>query len=356
MDTPVNTDVQTEPDLDQILEQIIEQLDRSGRELPVAAIRAAQQHREAITPRLIETIRKAISQARAGDPPEGNAHFFALFLLTEFQAKEAWPVILEAISLPDQSPYDLFGDATTETLARVLVVMVGDRLDVIDGLIRNREIDEFIRWESAQAYVHLMVAGRLTRDEAIRHVQGFLREAIENEEMEITAPLISVLADLGAREAREEIEKAFRLELVDESMIDLAGVESDLDTDDDTRRERISHYATGPILDTVAELETWAAFTEGESDDEDVDYEFPDDGPYDDEFADELDNDFLQPSSLIDLSHLSGQPFVDESIAGSGEVIDRDGTVRHTGRRVGRNDACPCGSGKKFKKCCGGRK
>jgi uncharacterized protein YecA (UPF0149 family) len=24
-----------------------------------------------------------------------------------------------------------------------------------------------------------------------------------------------------------------------------------------------------------------------------------------------------------------------------------------TGRKIGRNDPCPCGSGKKFKKCCG---
>ena len=27
--------------------------------------------------------------------------------------------------------------------------------------------------------------------------------------------------------------------------------------------------------------------------------------------------------------------------------------VRNKGPRVGRNDACPCGSGKKYKKCCG---
>ncbi|MCP5269019.1 MAG: UPF0149 family protein [Zoogloeaceae bacterium] len=29
------------------------------------------------------------------------------------------------------------------------------------------------------------------------------------------------------------------------------------------------------------------------------------------------------------------------------------GTFRHNGGKVGRNDACPCGSGKKFKQCCG---
>ncbi len=28
-------------------------------------------------------------------------------------------------------------------------------------------------------------------------------------------------------------------------------------------------------------------------------------------------------------------------------------TVQHTGPKVGRNDPCPCGSGKKYKKCCG---
>jgi uncharacterized protein YecA (UPF0149 family) len=29
------------------------------------------------------------------------------------------------------------------------------------------------------------------------------------------------------------------------------------------------------------------------------------------------------------------------------------GTFRRDNPKVGRNDPCPCGSGKKFKKCCG---
>ncbi len=28
------------------------------------------------------------------------------------------------------------------------------------------------------------------------------------------------------------------------------------------------------------------------------------------------------------------------------------GTYKHTGKKIGRNDPCPCGSGKKYKKCC----
>ena len=32
---------------------------------------------------------------------------------------------------------------------------------------------------------------------------------------------------------------------------------------------------------------------------------------------------------------------------------DEEGTFRRTGKKVGRNDPCPCGSGKKYKNCCG---
>ena len=31
----------------------------------------------------------------------------------------------------------------------------------------------------------------------------------------------------------------------------------------------------------------------------------------------------------------------------------KSGTIRREGKKIGRNDPCPCGSGKKYKKCCG---
>jgi len=36
-----------------------------------------------------------------------------------------------------------------------------------------------------------------------------------------------------------------------------------------------------------------------------------------------------------------------------GNYSPQTGTVRRTGPKTGRNELCPCGSGKKFKKCCG---
>ena len=42
-----------------------------------------------------------------------------------------------------------------------------------------------------------------------------------------------------------------------------------------------------------------------------------------------------------------------EGFVGSGEPVKKKPVVLKKAERVGRNDPCPCGSGKKYKKCCG---
>ena len=182
------------------LDDIIWELDTAGRELPVEAIRQARRHREAIIPKLIAVLQAASAEARSGLDPDGQAPFFALFLLTEFQAKEALPAIIEAVSLPGELPFDLFGDTITEVLARVLAALAGDRLDVIDGLIRDQSLNEYVRWEGAQTYLLLVRDGRLTRLEAVQRLQQHLREAIQNDDYRIAGPLVSELAQLVPQE------------------------------------------------------------------------------------------------------------------------------------------------------------
>ncbi|MBQ8917973.1 MAG: SEC-C domain-containing protein, partial [Oscillospiraceae bacterium] len=40
----------------------------------------------------------------------------------------------------------------------------------------------------------------------------------------------------------------------------------------------------------------------------------------------------------------------DENTGGDGSLTKKP---MRAGTKVGRNDPCPCGSGKKYKKCCG---
>ena len=59
--------------------------------------------------------------------------------------------------------------------------------------------------------------------------------------------------------------------------------------------------------------------------------------------ADETTALFQDPASLAESSNV---------VTEANEVLAKAQPVRAV-PRVGRNDVCPCGSGKKYKKCCG---
>ena len=50
---------------------------------------------------------------------------------------------------------------------------------------------------------------------------------------------------------------------------------------------------------------------------------------------------------LAEFSRLNGKWYFTD-----GKLVT-PATVRNSGPKIGRNDLCPCGSGKKYKKCCG---
>jgi hypothetical protein len=298
------------------LDQIIADLDLAHRELPVEAIHEARRYRSAIVPKLIEVLQKASAEARSGEKPEGQAPFFALFLLTEFQAKEALPAILEAVSLPGELPFDIFGDAITSVLARVLAAFVGNQHEVLDQLIRDQGLNQYVRWEAAQAYLLLVRDGLLTRLEAVQHLQQHLREAIQHDDYAIAGPLVSQLTRLAPKEAYDDIVEAYQRDLVETILVGLNDVEKNIaEGEAGFRRWQARCEPTG-IADTIAELETWAAFRK-------------------------------EPPPRP-----SAQPPLPRIAPPSGLFPPPESPAR----RIGRNEPCPCGSGKKFKKCCGSRR
>ena len=107
----------------------------------------------------------------------------------------------------------------------------------------------------------------------------------------------------------------------------------------------LHRYASEAWVDTVEYLRGWYCFSEAAKD------------------AAERDDDDEAPQAPVDpedrakavaywqavLARLD-----EEANKGRTEDDDRLEPI-HAGRKVGRNDPCPCGSGKKYKKCCGGQ-
>lgn len=317
----MNTEVNTEPDLEATLDRIMRDLDVDVETFPEQALREAQRYRHEITPRLIEAIRSATSQAAAGHLPDGNVHWFAAYLLTEFRATGALPALLEAISLPGDLSYELFGDAITEDLTTMLAVLAHDAPELLDGLISNRALDRYVRGAAIGTFLLFVRDARMTREHAIEHLRIHLREAIEQRDEDIADSLIVALNDFAAAEAREEIQEAYRLRIVDTSMIGLKSVEAGLARGDAQFQQALERCRPTQIDDAVEYVRKW----------------FVRPGPSHSPVAWDAQREiFLQKV----MSDVASPDF---------------GTVVHSEPRVGRNDPCPCGSGKKFKKCCGGR-
>ncbi len=306
------------------IDEIIAELDQpyTGR-LPEEAIRAAQRRTEEITPRLIDLIRAATATVRSGDDQPGNGHLFALYLLTEFRAQEALPAIVEAISLPGEGPFDLFGDVITEDLSRMLAALAADAPTMIDELIADRSLNEYVRSAAIQTYFYWVSDGRLSRDQAVERLREHLRSAIANQDEQVAGVLVAELTSYVPTEAREEIEEAFRRDLIDRWYIDEEEVQESLAGGEPRYQKVVEARRPTGIADTVAELSEWYAYQ---------------------------DND---PG--IDDLPFSPQETFDDWRTGldSEDRFEMHATIRNMEPKVGRNEPCPCGSGKKYKKCCG---
>lgn len=305
------------------LDRIVAELAEATRKLPVDTIREAREHRDLMVPRLIRVLREATAAARAGDVPKGKAHFFALFLLSEFKAAEAFPAILAAMALPARLPFALFGDAVTSVFARILAQFAGDSPEFLDALIANRGLDECLRWEVAHCYIHLVRDGRLPRSMAVQRLQGHLRQAVDQEDVAVISPLITVLMDLSPSEALTDILEAYDRGLVETHMVAREDVEKSVAEGDAEVQRTLARCPPTGIEDTIEELQSWAAFQER-----------PAESPR--KQAVPRPHSRVVPASQ-DLKQVKEPAMAKRS-------------------HIGRNDPCPCGSGKKFKKCCGSRK
>ncbi len=277
--------------------------------LPVEAIRAAQAERAATVPSFLQCIDELVaSGGRRGRP--GTA-FFAFHLFGEWREKSAYRPLAGLLRLPSHALEPILGDAKTETANRVMAaVFDGDPAPLYE-IIRDETADEFIRKRMIDAVSMLTLSGDIPRGETER----FLRECYDKlqpqEDCYVWQGWLDAVAWLGFADLKPLAKQAFDRGSIDPTWLSFGDFEQDL-------QHTIDHPEAGPLHpdgeltlfgETVAELSGWAGF---------------------------------KPKSRSNRRSQAGNP-------ASSAFYDPE---RNPFRKVGRNDPCPCGSGKKFKKCC----
>jgi hypothetical protein len=326
-DLPAEIEEQAPVDLD----VLVRELDAAVDYLPEEALRTCQRHRDLVTPRLIEILGETARLGREGKLREGYAHTFALYLLGEFQDQRARSVVLDLFSLKDPVLRDLLGGTVAHDGSRFLAILAGDEPDLFESMVSNDQLDEYIRWAAAAAICRLVLDHRMTRDEATERLMRRLRFAMQAEDVIAVSVLVMELGNLNPTEVESEIKAAFDAGLVDETMIDWDEfVEFYLQPAEPGACPELKNFGPTAIVDTVEEMRQWACFGGAPqyaewSDDEEAD-----------DFYDDLDDEEDEEFDDLDAPAYFNPP----------------ATIRNETVRVGRNDACPCGSGKKYKKCC----
>lgn len=334
-------------------------LDGPWNVLPEETLRTIQRHRDVFIPHLIDAIRDANSKAVAGEGDAGSRHFYALPLLIEFRCREALPAIMELLALPLDLQDELYGDSMMELMPNALAVMADQQPELIDAFMRDFSIDPHVRWVAIDSILYLVRDGVISRAAAEQRLVDALQHAIREQDDVIIEVLIMALGIIGAVGSRELARDAFEKH-DSHNITTWEHVEKDFAAAERGDFSALERLRPTDIGDTVARLKSWGYF-DGDEEDEDQVQAWNDTlRPFREfeQIANDPTIDWPEDRPVVARQaaiYLAQAARLDEEEGRSRVDEDRLEPIHVDTKRVGRNDPCPCGSGKKYKKCCGGR-
>jgi hypothetical protein len=273
---------------------------------PRQALEATIANRDEVIPELLKILEYTANHVnKVLDEPNYMAHLYALYLLAQFREERAYPLLIKLFSTPDEDAilYSLVGDVITEDLPRMLASVCGDDIDPIKALAENEKVDEFVRSAALRSLLVLVAQGIRSREEILVYFQSLFRGKLTRSDNYIWSSLVVESTDLYPDLVYEDIKQAFEDDLIDLMVIDLKWVDEAMAKGKEAVIEALKADPRQDFIkDTIAEMQWWDAFQ-------------------------------------------TAKPI---------KQLKRDnGQVVREGRKVGRNDPCPCGSGLKYKRCCG---
>ncbi|HEX9048727.1 MAG TPA: DUF1186 domain-containing protein [Verrucomicrobiae bacterium] len=298
------------------------------------ALYTAIDQRETIAPALIAFLeRVAANPAPWLEQREDCRTIIALYLLAHFRERRALDVFLRLFSLPDDQVFELTDADITETGSVLLAsVCSGDPAPLL-RLIHDETINGHVRSQAIQGLMVQGIWGERPREAVIADLRALYSSLAKPGNASVWAALVGTVADFNAPELLPQARQAFAEDLVDECSIALDDIDPDapgmipgLVLPVDLAENHQWFCDSHEPFDAVAACAGWACFS-----DEDDDLDWDDVSSWDKP----LNTAPPLPSPPPDpVKYTIPTPYVAPP-------------------KVGRNAPCPCGSGKKHKKCCG---
>lgn len=289
------------------LQKSIEEITYENKIFPRKALENIIANKKVAIPYLRSAIEKALEER--DELEEGyQLHFYALFLLGEFQDRDSFEKIMELATLPQELLDYLIGDVVTSGLKDVLYNTYNGDINLVKNTIMNEYVNEFVRAGLLEVMAQLYCDGILEEKEW----RDFIKENVYDGESYsyFYDALASVICQCHFVDMLPDIRYMLQNGLMDEMC--LGKYDSCVDYMFDYEYH-VREFCDSPI-NTIDTLKTWAMFEENDNweDNEESRKEF---------------------EKLI-------------------KAAIKKKTEQAPVRKVGRNDPCPCGSGVKYKFCC----
>jgi hypothetical protein len=263
---------------------------------PNTALRWALDHWDQASPRFLRML-VAYTDGSDDSDVTTDAMFFIIHLFGDKGDRRAYPVLCRLMLNEERLTAALGDTACVETLKGIVIKCFNGDAAPLRQVIESVQAESITRGEAMLALAWLARDGQFPEQKLRDYLRHLLANMRPRETDFVWYSLIVVAAILGYQEFLGEAEKLIKDGLVPEEWLTMAEFPDLIATGDATGKRGLEAEEVAPFDDVIASLADW---------------------PWEDDYDDE---------------EVVPEPYINP--------------LRH----VGRNDPCPCGSGKKFKNC-----
>ena len=292
-----------------------------------ADFEAIEANQSELVPLLLEEL-EGFADAPGSIKSLGNdyiRHVVSIFILAYLRNENAYPHLIKLISHPGDNVIKLTGEVFTEALGRILASVYSGDIEPIKAVVENPAISPWIRSGALDSMMVLWKENVIERHVLVEYLRELMEGKLEPKPSYVWDGIALIAFDLHPGGIEDLLLKAIRKKLIAPMVLDEDSlrrcVKENL-SDNIKNKEKV---VDGYIKEPIKELTWWL---------------YPD--------QDVLDKGMEYASVAVPITEKKIIP--GERAAPIGWRAD---TVEHRTKKLGRNDPCYCGSGKKYKKCCG---
>lgn len=307
-------------------------------QFPTEAVAACNANPDAVRSPLLAELSRLVANPEQFEPNDDETFWFAGFLLAQWREPQLFPLLLSMARWSEDQLDQIWGDNYLSDFPRWLAACCHGEVAELLRLAHDQTCSYYLRNCGIAALAILVIENELPRETAVRYfrqiaatcvveLDAIMARSLDADDLpfEAATSILGHLADMagqiGASEMLDEALAWFRMDYLDEEQL----TEADIRAMFANRKPAAYMYFLRNAAAQISSYEFFQSVAERQA-------------RHDKMMA--TMKELLKTKAAKPSQHISPEP-VSSAISPA---------IR---QKVGRNDPCPCGSGKKYKKCCG---